>query len=367
MNTPPSKHECERTVGLYRVGVIGLGHIGAGRDLTSVPARLGTLMPHSHMAAVLASPSLELVAVCDSNLRHVERCVSDWAIAERDCRQYSDYREMLTDGDLDIVTVAVPDDLHAEVVVAAAASGVQGILCEKPLATTVSDATAAVSACKASAVSLLVNHTRRWIPPYVLAREAIASGAIGDLDHIIASFGGPRAMLFRNGSHLVDAIGFFSQSEPEWLSARLDDDHADYPPRYAGDGGTDPSTDPGVTAIIKMKNGVRGMLHLSKGAIATFECDLVGSKGRLRLGSDASELWRQSASGDFSITAFRAPVTTRADTLAALEELASAVARGGALLSSSGADGLQAVEILVACLQSNALGGAPIIWPISDR
>jgi predicted dehydrogenase len=319
------------------------------------------------MAAILASPSLKLVAACDSNPHQLQTFADDWSIGGPDCRLYNSYQDMLRDEDLHIVTVALPDNSHAEVVIAAAESGARGILCEKPLATSVSDALAAVSACQTGGVSLLVNHTRRWDPRYVMARQAIASGAIGEVDHVTASFGGPRAMLFRNGSHLADAICFFSDSEPEWLVARLDDDHVDYPPRYAGDGGSDPFTDPAVTAMIKMKNGVRGMLNLSKRAIATFECDVLGSHGRLRVGSDAAELWRESAPGDFFITPFRPPLTTHADTLAALEELAAALDRPGAPLSSSGQDGLRTVEILVACLQSNALGSVPITWPVVDN
>ena len=55
-----------------------------------------------------------------------------------DLRVYSNHEEMLAnERPLDILTVAVSDHRHADIVVNAANAGVKGILCEKPLATTI--------------------------------------------------------------------------------------------------------------------------------------------------------------------------------------------------------------------------------------
>src|SRR5439155_15778969 len=104
-------------------------------------------------------------------------------------------------------------------------------------------------------------------------------------------------MLFRNGTHLVDTICFFAESDPQWVTAEFDDEFKDYGPRYAGDGGRDPKTDPGASAIVHFQNGVRAFVNASKGTMGNFELDLVGETGRIRIGSHAAEIWQPNDKG----------------------------------------------------------------------
>lgn len=351
---------------IYTAAIVGLGRIGAAPASARAHPRLGCVMPHSHMAAVVASSKLKLVAACDTDPGRSEALERDWQEVAADCHLYCDYRELLDRERPDIITVAVPDDRHAEVVMAAAAAGVRGILCEKPIATTLADADAMIASCAARDIALVVNHTRRWHPLHVLARQLVADGAIGKLDYIVARWGGPRAMLFRNGTHLVDAVGFFSGSSPRWVSARLDDESSGHPPRYEGQGGSDPALDPGVTAVIGLESGARALLQISKGAIPVLEYDLMGSEGRIRIGPDVGEIWQRLDSGELAARPLSAPLTTRADTLAALEEMVDLLEGRVQVPTSTAQDARQAVEILVGCLQSNARRGAPVEWPVSD-
>jgi hypothetical protein len=75
---------------------------------------------------------------------------------------------------------------------------------------------------------------------------------------------GTRAMLFRNTTHVVDMLCFLVDADPQWLVAELDDQWSDYPPHYAGDGGKDPATDPGVSAYVHFQNGVRAFINCSQ-------------------------------------------------------------------------------------------------------
>src|SRR5204863_3966319 len=124
-----------------------------------------------------------------------------------------------------------------------------------------------------------------WWPPFLQARDAIRGGAIGRLRRIVQSGGGPRAMMFRNGTYMVDAFSFFAESDPIEVFAQLDDDFADYGPRYAGDGGHDPKTDPGYTAYMRFSNGVRGLLNYSQGTVDHEEAFQIGEQGWISLGN----------------------------------------------------------------------------------
>ena len=111
-----------------------------------------------------------------------------------------------------------------------------------------------IAACEAKGVPISIDHTRRWWPAYHRARQAIREGAIGGVRRIVAHMGGPRAMLFRNGTHLIDGICFFAESEPKWVFAELDEGFEDYF-SYRGDGGRSPAGDPGAAGTSILRTG----------------------------------------------------------------------------------------------------------------
>jgi predicted dehydrogenase len=326
---------------------------------------LGTLMPHSHVAAYAVIPRTEVIAVCDLYPALVERCQQDWRDRYPNLHGYTDYRELLAREKIDLLSIVTSDDRHAQIVIDAVEAGVKGIFCEKPIATTLADADRMIDACRSAGVPLVIDHTRRWWPEFAEARRLLRSGAIGSLRRAVGTLGGPRAMLFRNGTHLIDTICYFAEAEPDWVVGDLDDGHADYPPRYAGDGGRDPATDPGATALLHFQNGVRAFVSASKGAIGNFEIDLHGERGRIRVGANVFEIWRYLDSGEPAITPRRPPATTRGDMSAAIEELIGLIERGGAN-SSSGEDGRRVLSVLLGILQSSAAGGAKVTLPTRD-
>jgi predicted dehydrogenase len=322
-------------------------------------------VPHSHAGAYAAVPSTEVVAVCDLLPERVEQFRQSWGATFPDARGYADYREMLARERIDLLSVVTPDDRHAQIVVDAVEAGVRAIFCEKPIATTLADADRIIAACAARGVPLLIDHTRRWRPEYVAARDLLRVGAIGPLRRILATLGGPRAMLFRNGTHLLDMVCYFAEAEPAWVVGELDDEQAGYGPRYAGDGGRDPATDPGGSAYLHFANSVRALVSASKGTPPNFELDLIGERGRLRIGTHLAELWRLDEAGRASLTPLARPPTTRADLVAAVEELVGLVERGGQG-SSTGQDGRRVLSILLAILQSSAAGGRRVDFPVVD-
>ncbi len=350
----------------YRAAIVGLTGIAAGPAQPGPDPVLGELMPHSHAAAYARIPTTTVVAVCDLAPALVSRFCKEWGSVFPEARGYSDYREMLAREQIDLLSVVTSDHRHAQIVVDAVAASVRGIFCEKPIATTLADADRMIAACARRNVPLLIDHTRRWYPEYLEARRLVRSGAIGSLRRIVATLGGSRAMLFRNGTHLIDTVCLFAEAEPLWVSGELDDEHRDYGPRYAGDGGRDPATDPGGSAIIQFQNGVRAFVNASKGTPANFELDLIGETGRLRIGSHVGEIWRFLDDGLPAVSPLRSPHTTRGDLVAAIEELIRLIEHGGQG-SSTGEDGRRVLAILLGILQSSAAGGRRMHFPINDQ
>ena len=206
---------------VYRVGIVGLGGIAVGKpeDPEGTPLK-DDLRGASHVSAISGSSRTELAAVCDvdeSRLKEFERL---WGDPWPETRRYWDHRQMLAEERLDVVTVATPDNLHAAI--AAAGAGVRGVFSEKPIATSLEDADRMISACEQNHAMLLVDHNWRFMEPFHAIRGALRSGTIGNLSTIIATLGGPRAMLFRNGTHLIDGLVFFAESTLVRASARLE-------------------------------------------------------------------------------------------------------------------------------------------------
>lgn len=349
----------------YRAAVIGLTGIGMSRAAAAPDPVFGPQMPHSHVAACAASPRITVAAVCDLAPALLESFRETWGTTFPEARTYTDYHDMLAKEEIDLLSVVTSDHRHAQMVVDGVEAGVKGIFCEKPIATTMADADRMIAACRSRGVPILIDHTTRWLPQYAQARSLIRSGAIGQVRRVMVTGVGPRAMLFRNTTHVTDMLCYLVESDPAWLTAELDDGYADYPSRYAGDGGKDPKTDPGCSAYIHFQNGVRAFVNCSQMPMTYREWDVIGDKGRLRLGALADEMWQQLDDGRIVRTPIRSRNPSRSDMLAAVEELVDLVEHGGTG-SSSGEDGRRTLSILLGILQSNATGSGKITFPIQD-
>jgi len=267
----------------YRIGIVGLTDIGCRRP--GVGPGDGIPVPSSHASAYAAIPGADVVAVCDLQPALLDDFAKVWGDVWPEVVGYRDHREMLAMARIDVLSVCTSDHAHAQIVVDACEAGVRGIFCEKPIATCLADADRMIEAARASGTVLSIDHTRRWRPLYIEARKQLRAGAIGKIARVIATLGGPRAMLFRNGTHLIDTVMMLVDGEPEWVFAELDEGFEGYS-TYRGDGGRDASTDPGLSGYIHFRNGVRAFLNASKGTPKSFRIEVIGENGRLSI-SDA--------------------------------------------------------------------------------
>jgi predicted dehydrogenase len=329
---------------------------------------IGCGLGSAHAYAYDRSEEFDLVAVCDLKPEVLDALWDRAKLERGSVPQYPSHREMLEAHDLDVVSVATPDHLHVDPICDASNAGVRGVLCEKPISTTLKDADRIIDVTEANGTVMSVDHTRSWIPSFQAVKREIEAGKIGGLTRIIAHLGGHRAMLFRNGTHTVDAVCYFAGAPPVWVMAAHEPALADYGVVYSGEGGKNPDLDPASTVIIEFANGVRGILNGAKMTPALHEIDLQGPEGRYVLDDEKVAAWRTEKVEGAPIETDPPPARGYADyfgdnLVPAVDELARMVL-DGAPSSSPARRGRDTLEILIGALISQTRDGARVAIPL---
>ena len=102
-------------------------------------------------------------------------------------RVESDWRRLIEAKDIDVIDVCVPNDLHAEISIAAAKAG-KMVTCEKPLARTAAEAMPMIEAVEAAGVANMVWYNYRRVPAVSLIKQLVESGRLGKIFHYRAKF-----------------------------------------------------------------------------------------------------------------------------------------------------------------------------------
>jgi myo-inositol 2-dehydrogenase / D-chiro-inositol 1-dehydrogenase len=116
----------------------------------------------------------EVVAVASPTPGHA----ADFARRHGIPAAYADYRELLRDPAVELVSVTAPNDLHARITLDAAAAG-KHVVCEKPLCVTLEEADAMIDACARAGVLLLYAEELFFAPKYAKAKRMADEGAFG--------------------------------------------------------------------------------------------------------------------------------------------------------------------------------------------
>lgn len=347
----------------YRAVIVGLTGIGARRPAEPTHIPLYSVVPRSHAAAYYRHPQTEVVGVCDIRQEALDDFKKNWHDVWPNMHYYTDYRAMLEREKPDIVSVATPDHLHAAITIDAANGGAQAILCEKPIATTLADVDRMIAAAEANNVLLSVEHTRRWSASHHAVRELIRSGEIGRLRGITANMYSQRSMLFRNGTHTIDLIAFFAESDPEWVFAELEEGFEHFT-EYKSDGGHDPSTDPAASAYIHFANGVRAFYNSLKVDFPGSQVELTCDGGRADVSDREVTVIKGASHLDWAKSTLVPNAYMNEYQLGAVSELVHVLEHGGSLVSS-GIEARKTVEIMLAILKSHELGNVRVNLPLT--
>ena len=309
---------------------------------------------------------------------------------------YADYREMLEAEDLDLVNVCPRQpDCHEEMVVAAAESGVKGIICEKPFARTLAEADRMIEACERNGVKLAVNH-RRARSYERHTKTLLEQGAIGQLQ-VMRGYGtqdhrsGAQDLIVL-GTHCLDEFLYFAGSDVAWAQGHVTQDGREVTLEDVREGDEEVGllAGNGVSAYYAFKNGVVAHFESMPGrkpqgdGPAPFRVELTGTEGTIVVGASLSRYryglwapWRtdgeweqivfddaeQTLDDGFKLSANSsvALVQTNArELIAAIEEDREVVN------VSAGRDGRAALEMIMAVHESHRLGRR-VPFPMENR
>lgn len=155
---------------MIRVGMIGIGFIG-----------------WIHWLAYHRLGGVRVAAICESI---PERRAGDWRAIKGNfgppgeqvdlsgVNIYANVDELVRDPEVDLVDVALPTSLHADVAVRALEAG-KHVFCEKPMALRLADCERMTAAAKKANRLLMIGHVLPFFPEYDWARQVIRSGNYG--------------------------------------------------------------------------------------------------------------------------------------------------------------------------------------------
>ena len=133
-------------------------------------------MGKQHMRGVIAKEGASLYAVCDTAQERLIECRDEFSVPVAT----SDWRDLVNDPALDAVVIVTPDKLHTEMTVAFLRAG-KDVLCEKPMALTVAECEEMMRVEKESGRRLMIGQVCRCTPAFLMAKELVSSGRIGEL------------------------------------------------------------------------------------------------------------------------------------------------------------------------------------------
>lgn len=181
---------------MHRLGIVGYGGMGGW-----------------HADHALKSDVVELAGIYDIK---PERC----ALAEKNgIHAYESMDALLSDESVDLVTVAIPNDVHKDVVIQCLLAG-KNVICEKPVALSSAEFAEMVDAAHKSGKLFTVHQNRRWDVDFLAMKQLYQSGEIGEVFNIESRIHGSRGipsdwrgekaygggMLLDWGVHLIDQI-----------------------------------------------------------------------------------------------------------------------------------------------------------------
>ncbi len=293
-------------------------------------------------------------------------------------KAFENYRDLLAMPEVDMVSLALPNDLHCQVTLDAAAAG-KHIVCEKPLCRTLEEADRMIEACRQQGVLLLYAEELLFAPKYVRARQLVEEGALGApfLVKQWEEHDGPHMPWFwdvnRSGGGVMLDMGCHSIEYARWVFGK---------PQVKSVSATlgtyvhsDKTHGEDHSIVVVEYEGNRVALaenSWAKPGGVDDRCEIYGSQGHTR-----ADLLRGNALLTYSDAGYGYAVekssTTRGWTFTMFEEVwnygfpqelneATRAVRGETEFPETGVDGREVLKIIYAAYQSMG-EGRKITWP----
>jgi predicted dehydrogenase len=188
---------------------IGVGIIGS-QFIAEIHAEAFKLVHNAKVVAVASPTEAHVKAFAEKH--HIPK----W---------FTDYRELLTLDEVQVVSLCLPNYLHCQATLDAARAG-KHVICEKPLCMNLAEADAMIQGCREAGVKLMYAEELCFTPKYVRAKQLVDEGALGKVYLIKQSekHFGPHAEWFwdveRSGGGVLLDMGCHGIEFARWLLGR---------------------------------------------------------------------------------------------------------------------------------------------------
>jgi len=125
----------------------------------------------------------EMKVICGRNEEAVSKAAKQFGWAE----YTSDWKQLLSRDDIDLIDINAPSNVHKEIAITAAKAG-KHLYCEKPLALTLKDSREMLAVAESENVKHMIGFNYRFTPAVILAKKLIEEGRLGEIHHFRAWF-----------------------------------------------------------------------------------------------------------------------------------------------------------------------------------
>lgn len=222
-----------------------------------------------HLPNLTSHPCAEVTAICGRNRDRAAELAKKYGIS----RVFTDYRDMITSGELDALVVVTPDALHYPITMAALDTGLH-VLCEKPLAINAAQAREMYETAVAAKRTHMVVFTWRWIPHLRYLHHLIAQGYIGRCYHCHIRYEGGygRDAQYgwrfdrRHGNGILGDLGSHAIDFARWYIGditKVSGHIATFVERPGGNGEELDAANDSALLALEFANGAQGSIHVS--------------------------------------------------------------------------------------------------------
>jgi predicted dehydrogenase len=294
-----------------RIGLVGSGFMGKAHALA-----------YRNVGGIFRLPvKVELELIADASKEAAERAANDLGFA----RATGDWRALVSDARVDIVSVTAPNALHVPIALAAIAAG-KHVHCEKPLAPKAEQARGLVEAAEKAGVKTQVGFNYVKNPLIALAYEVIEQGEIGDIVsfrgihaedymadpatpwHFRMDPAGGAGVIADLGSHII-AMARYLLGPISEVCGHLETVIAQRPEAPGSVRMHPVEVDDIAHAMVRFARGCTGTIEaswVSQGRKMQIEFEVVGSKGALAFSQERfNELRLYKVEGEASRNGFR--------------------------------------------------------------
>lgn len=168
-----------KTTGFEQIGTIMSDRIGVGLIGTGYMGKCHALAWNSVKAVFRDGPRPRLVHLAEANAELARQRAEEFGFE----KSTGDWRELIADPDVDVVSVTTPNAFHAEMAIAALEAG-KHVWCEKPMAVGYAEAERMEAAARASGRVAILGYNYIQNPMIRQIGELIATGSIGTVNHV---------------------------------------------------------------------------------------------------------------------------------------------------------------------------------------